>query len=160
MKQLKTDEERKRTQLQLPKSLYRELEERAAERKQSMNLVITELLTAALAGKGIEMEKDWALDTIEQMKAQPEVFSYDAAASFIRCFSDGDSIKAWSAYRKLASEWIEVGQGESLILFHDGSCCASWKDPDTDRFYPDIYDLRADDEDIDTLLRKHYREDQ
>lgn len=45
MRQLQTDEPRKRTQIQLPESLYRELEERAKKSGCSMNMLITLMLT-------------------------------------------------------------------------------------------------------------------
>jgi hypothetical protein len=92
--------------------------------------------------------RDWAEEIIRDMQIEGWVDADDAIRSFCAAYANGDSVEAWKAFEAAAATVYYFQPGDfPLLIFPDGSCYAEWKQG-TDRFYPSVDDLAAEDEEV------------
>lgn len=94
-----------------------------------------------------ERAQDWATNLIAKMR-ENEIVGDDATTAFCRAYKNGDSADAYQAFISDA-ERVEIFEPNTytLAIFADGSCCADWREG-IERFYPDLSDLIAEDNDV------------
>ena len=92
---------------------------------------------------------DWAQKLVAELQRR-HLVTDDATRAFCEAYKDGDSIEANEKY-SLMAEREEIINGYVVRVFADGSCDADWQQG-IDRFYPDLNDLIADDDDVAKLF--------
>ena len=70
--------------------------------------------------------QDWAQEVVTEIL---EICGEhdDATKAFCECFREGDSVEAWVSFSAKAEDEFEIKGGNSLYVFPDGSCYASWE---------------------------------
>lgn len=66
---------------------------------------------------------DWAIEIIKELGGADD----DATRAFCVCYRNGDSLAALEAFAAKAEDKIALKGGESLYVFSDGSCYATWE---------------------------------
>lgn len=97
------------------------------------------------------MKTDWAQKLIKELKAS-NLVNDDCTSAFVAAYKNGDSHESWVEFEAAAERSEQFHPNcYTLLIFADGSCYADWKQG-IEMFYPNIMDLRAEDEEVDERL--------